>query len=243
MPHFLINSRDIKNNKIIINDKDLYKHIIRVMRMRKGEALLLIDENEIQYETIIENTEESSIVCTIEKQYKSTRKLETEIYLAQSVLNSDNQISIIKKATEIGAKGIIPLYTDNCAVKESIIRSKTDKWQKVANESVKQCERADIPKVYEMTYIKEAVKDFEQIYVFAEKYAECDFIDYIKENKLDKKKKILIIIGPEGGFSEKEFEFFKAKNIPLITLGNLIYRADTAAAAAMISVILGVKHG
>ena len=143
MPHFLINSRDIKNNKIIINDKDLYKHIIRVMRMRKGEALLLIDENEIQYETIIENTEESSIVCTIEKQYKSTRKLETEIYLAQSVLNSDNQISIIKKATEIGAKGIIPLYTDNCAVKESIIRSKTDKWQKVANESVKQCERAE----------------------------------------------------------------------------------------------------
>ena len=57
-----------------------------------------------------------------EKQYKSERKLALNLYIAQSVLNSDAQTSAIQKATELGVKGIIPLYTDNCAVKESVIK-------------------------------------------------------------------------------------------------------------------------
>ncbi len=68
-------------------------------------------------------------------------------------------------------------------------------------------------------------------------------MEYIKSNKIDNTKSILVIIGPEGGFTENEFEFFKKKNIPLITLGNLIYRADTALTSALTTVINGVLYG
>ena len=51
---------------------------------------------------------------------------------------------------------------------------------------------------------------------------------YLNENLIQKGDKVLVIIGPEGGFSEKEFEYFKQKNLPLITLGNLILKAETA---------------
>ena len=70
-----------------------------------------------------------------------------------------------------------------------------------------------------------------------------NFSQYIKTIKIDKSKSILVIIGPEGGFSEKEFEFFKKEKFPLITLGNLIYRADTALVAALTTVINGVLNG
>ena len=80
------------------------------------------------------------------------------------------------------------------------------------------------------------------ICVFAERDAQSDFFTYAKENKIDNTKPILVIIGPEGGFSQKEFDFFKEKNIPLITLGNLIYRADTALTAALTTVINGVFY-
>ena len=242
MPHFLIKTADVKENKITILDKDLYKHIIKVMRTKCGERILFLDENEIQYETRISEIESNFFVCEIEKHYKSERKLPLNLYIAQSVLNSDAQTSAIQKATELGVKGIIPLYTDNCAVKESVIKNKIEKWQKVAVESVKQCERADIPNVFDMKKLEDVVKDYEQIIVFAERDAQSDFFTYAKENKIDNTKPILVIIGPEGGFSQKEFDFFKEKNIPLITLGNLIYRADTALTAALTTVINGVFY-
>ena len=242
MPHFLIQAKNILNNKITIDDKDLYKHIIKVLRAKIGENLLFLDENEIQYETKLKQIESGFFICEIQKQYKSERKLSLDLYIAQSVLNSDAQTSSIQKATELGVKGIIPLYTDNCAVKESVIKNKIDKWQKIALESVKQCERADIPTVFRMEKIDTLVKNYEQIIVFAERYADKNFFEYLKENKIDKNKPILVIIGPEGGFSQKEFDFFIEKKIPLITLGNLIYRADTALTAALTTVINGVQN-
>ncbi len=243
MPHFLIKSENIANKTIKVDNNDLYKHIIKVLRTKIGEKLLFLDENEIQYETRLSEINKDFFVCNIEKKYKSNRKLNIQLYIAQSVLNSDAQISSIQKATELGVKGIIPLYTDNCTVKESIIKNKIEKWQKIAFESVKQCERADIPKVFDCTTIDKVIKDFEQVIVFAEHSTQSDFLTYIKNNKIDKTKKILVIIGPEGGFSEREFEFFTKNNLPLITLGNLIYRADTALTAALTTVIIGVNYG
>lgn len=242
MPHFIINSKTINNDKIEINDKDLYKHIIKVLRKAIGERILFLDENKIQYETVIEKISKEYFTCKIENFYKSERELPINLFVAQSVLNSDAQTSAIQKATELGVKGIIPLYTDNCSVKESIIKAKIDKWQKIATESVKQCERADIPKIFDISKIPDIVRDFDVVIVFAEKYAESDFFKYIKENEINKFSKTLVIIGPEGGFSEKEFDFFKEKKIPLITLGNLIYRADTALTAALTTVINGVLY-
>lgn len=242
MPHFLIETKNIQDNKITVREKDLYQHIIKSLRAKVGEKILFLDENEIQYETKLSQINSSDFVCTIENKYLSKRKLGLNLYVAQSVLNSDAQISSIQKATELGVKGIIPLHTDNCSVKESVIKNKIEKWQKIALESVKQCERADIPIVYESASIEDMLEKYEQIIVFAEKYAEKNFFNYIKENKLDKNKSILVIIGPEGGFSQREFDIFIEKKIPLITLGNLIYRADTALTAALTTIINGVQN-
>ncbi len=242
MPHFIIKSENIKRKVINISDKDLYKHIIKVMRSKPGEKILFLDENKIQYETILKNIESDYFTCNIISRYKSNRVLNINLYAAQSVLNSDAQISAVQKATELGVKGIFPLCTDNCSVKKSVIESKIDKWQKIAFESVKQCERADIPKVYNLTNLEELTDKFEQIIVFAESDTDRNFFEYLKENPIDKTKDILIIIGPEGGFSRAEFDYFNRKNLPLITLGNLIYRADTALTAAITTIINGVCY-
>lgn len=243
MPHFLINASNIKNNQITIDDKDLYRHIIKVKRVKIGERLLFLDEKEIQYETVLKKITPDEFGVEIVCSYPSQRKLPLNIYVAQSVLNSDDQISSIQKATELGVRGIIPICTDNCSVKESVINAKIDKWQKVAVESVKQCERADIPTVFGLSSLQDIIENYEQVIVFAEKYTDMNFFQYIKNTKINTSKDILVIIGPEGGFSEKEFELFKNKNVPLITLGKLIYRADTALTAAITTVINGVLYG
>ena len=97
MPHFLIKKSDIAENKVIIKDKDLYKHIIKVFRAKIGEKILFLDEEETQYETILNEIQSDFFKAEIIKKYKSGRKLPLNIYIAQSVLNSDAQISAIQK--------------------------------------------------------------------------------------------------------------------------------------------------
>ena len=225
MPHFFINSNNKTDNKIVISDADNYRHIARSLRARCGEKLLLIDENQIQYETKISEINSKEVICEIEKSYLSKRDLEFDLYLAQSPLRSDAQLTIMEKATELGVRGVYPVFTDNCALKIN----KQEKWQKVMFEASKQCERAKIPTCFAPTTFEEILqKDFDKIIVLAERSTEKSLKQYLSENPIKKGEKILAIIGPEGGFSQKEFDYFRSKNLPLISLGDLILKAETA---------------
>ena len=238
MPHFFIDKNNINDNKILIGDSENYRHIARALRARTGEKLLLIDNEQIQYETTISQITNSEIVCDIQKSYPSKRDLEFDLFLAQSPLRSDSQLTIMEKATELGARGIYPILTDNCAVKKEVALSKVDKWQKVMYEASKQCERAKIPTCYPVTSIQEVIKEnFDRIIVFGERSTERSLKQYLSDSPIKKAEKILVIIGPEGGFSQKEFSFFKENNFPIISLGELILKADTAVIVALGDII------
>ena len=225
MPHFFINSNNKTDNKIVISDADNYRHIARSLRARCGEKLLLIDENQIQYETKISEINSKEVICEIEKSYLSKRDLEFDLFLAQSPLRSDAQLTVMEKATELGVRGVYPVFTDNCALRVN----KQDKWQKVMIEASKQCERAKIPTCFAPTTFDELLqKDFDKIIVLAERSTEKSLKQYLSENPTKKGERILAIIGPEGGFSQKEFDYFRSKNLPLISLGDLILKAETA---------------
>ena len=240
MPHFFINSKQIKDKTIEISDSENYKHIARSLRSKVGERLLLIDENQIQYETNIAEITNSKIFANIDKSYPSKRYLDFELYLAQSPLRSEAQSTIIEKSTELGVTGVYPLLTDNCAINKSVIIKKIEKWQKIMYESSKQCERANIPKCFEATTISKLLQTehFDKVIIFAERIAKKTIRDFYRETPIKSGDKVLVIIGPEGGFSDKEFDFFQ-KNYAgqLITLGELILRAETAVIVGLGNII------
>ena len=239
MPHFFIGVNEIINTKLVrITDKENYRHIARALRARVGEKLLLIDDKQVQYETIITEITNQEIICEIQKSYPSKRDLDFDLYLAQSPLRSDSQLTIMEKATELGVRGVYPILTDNCAVKKEVAQAKVEKWQKVMYEACKQCERAKIPVCYDVTNLESVTAlDFDRIIVFGERSTEQSLKQYLGVNKIKKGEKILVVIGPEGGFSQKEFEFFKEKKYPIITLGDLILKADTAVTVALGDII------
>lgn len=230
MPHFFMKTSDISGNMITISDADNYRHIARSLRARAGEKLLLIDDKQIQYETVIKEITSKEIRCEIEKSYPSKRDLEFDLYLAQSPLRSDAQLTVMEKATELGVRAVYPVITDNCALKVD----KHEKWQRVMYEASKQCERAKIPTCHPVTTLEEVLKShFDKVIVFAERSTEKSLKTFLRENPVKKAERVLVIIGPEGGFSEREFEYFRERNLPLITLGDLILKAETAVITAL----------
>ena len=238
MPHFFVDSRNRLNNFLTINDNENYRHIARALRARVGENLLLIDEAQIQYETKIAEINSSEIICEIEKTYPSKRDLDFDLYLAQSPLRSDAQLTIMEKATELGARAVYPILTDNCALNKTVLEKKQEKWQKVMFEACKQCERAIVPTCYPPTSLEEVLKkDFDKIIVFAERSTEISLKQFMTQNPIKKGEKILAIIGPEGGFSQKEFDYFRGKDLPLVSLGDLILKAETAVIMALGNIV------
>lgn len=244
MPHFFINSDQIENNTVTISDKENYSHIARSLRARTGENLLLIDENKIQYETTIKLITNDRIEAKINKSYPSERFLDFELYLAQSPLRSDAQNLLIEKATELGVRGVFPVKTDNCALNNDMIDKKISKWNKIMYEASKQCERADIPICYDRTTIETVLNDdfFDKVYVFCERIAHKSIRDSFEESPIKSNDKVLVIIGPEGGFSQKEFDYFNEltennKNFYMLTLGDLILKAETATTVALGNII------
>ena len=238
MPHFFIKSSNVNNNKVLIDDKENYRHIARALRAKVGEFLLLIDEKQIQYETVISEITNNSIICNIESFYPSKRDLAFDLYLAQSPLRSDAQLTIMEKATELGIRGVIPILTDNCALKKDVIFSKIEKWQKVMYEASKQCERSKIPTCYTPKNLKDIVlNEYNRVIVFGERSCNETLKQYLIKKPIKQNEKVLVIIGPEGGFSKSEFEFFNNNNLPIISLGDLILKAETAVIVAIGDII------
>lgn len=240
MPHFFINSKNVSDNIITISDKENYNHIAKSLRAKIGENILLIDENQIQYEGVIEKINSNSIDIKVTKSYKSSRYLPFKLYLAQSPLRSDAQSLIIEKATELGVDGIYPIFTDNCALKKSVVEQKTQKWQKIMFEASKQCERAYIPTCFAPKDLDSILKNnsFDRVLAFTERDAEFKLKYYLAKNPIKNNEKILIIIGPEGGFSQREFEYFNKNKIITLSLGDLILKAETAVITALGNIAL-----
>lgn len=241
MPHFFIESKIVKNNIITISDKENFNHIAKSLRSKIGESILLIDENKIQYEGKISEITSNSIEINILKSYKSLRELGFKLYLAQSPLRSDAQSLIVEKATELGAEGIYPIFTDNCSLKKSVVEQKIPKWQKLMFEASKQCERAYVPTCFGLTSMEKLINNekFDKILAFTERSADFELKNYLNNNPILKDEKVLVIIGPEGGFSSKEFEYFKQNKITTLSLGDLILKAETAVIVALGGIVLG----
>ena len=239
MPHFFIKSDSVSEGNIRITDSENYIHIAKSLRAKTGEPLLLIDENRIQYETSIKSISSSEIVCEVSKSYYSERDLRFNLYLAQSPLRSDAQNFVIEKATELGVRAVCPVITDNCALNKANAEKKIDRWNRIMYEASKQCERAVIPHCEKTSGLAELIDSerFDKVVAFCERCATKTIRDFFDETPVKDGESLLVIIGPEGGFSEKEFDLFRAKSVPMLTLGNLILKAETAVTVALGNII------
>jgi 16S rRNA (uracil1498-N3)-methyltransferase len=239
MPHFFITTNDIKQDIITISDKDNFHHITRVLRAKIGEPLLLIDENRIQYKTVIEKIDSNSITTLVAEKYKSRNILNLQLSLAQAVLKTDAQNLVVQKAAELGVKGIVPFIGENSVIKKSVAEEKISKWQKIANEAAKQCERVDSPVITGVESLKNLLNDDTYDYKIAcvERVQDYTLKACLKNIKSEAQSKILVIIGPEGGFSAEEIKLIENSSVSKVSLGKMILRAETAAVSALSNII------
>lgn len=240
MPQFSIFSQNIQNEHAIITDKSMIKHISSVLRLKINSELLLIDELENSYTTVITEISKEKIVAKITHAEKSNKKLNFRLDLLQCTLKSGAMELVVQKMTELGTKNLYSMPSKRSVPKynDKDIKSKLDKWNKIAEESCKQCERADKPNIeYIESWekLKEHAKNYDLVIACVERSSDKTLKDVLRN--ADKHDSVLLIIGPEGGFEDEEIDFIKACQFKSVSISNLIYRAETAAISALAGVI------
>ena len=153
-------------------------------------------------------------------------KSKANVSVFQALVKSDNMSLIIQKLTELGVKDFYPFESDFITSKDK--NGKVSKFQEISNQSIKQCKRS-IPMTIHSTLsfnqMLEILKSYDMV-IFAN---ECEKNDALNSSNLSKKQNIAIIIGSEGGFSEKEIDSLKKLGVQSISMGKRILRAETAA--------------
>lgn len=217
-------SKELKDNKFILNSDDLY-HIRVVMRMKDNDQIQVVYNHE-PYLCEIKLKEDDIDITIIEKMDVISDNL-PQVTLIIPLLKEQKFDFILQKATELGVTRIIPVIMERSIIKidEKKILKKLERWQKILKEASEQSFRNDIPII---TKIKQ-LKDLETI----------DGLKILCSTKIKDKTlkktlnyqeiydKINIVVGPEGGITEKEEENLNNMGFISVTLGNRIMRVET----------------
>ena len=235
MFNFFVNEENRIGNNFLINGND-YNHIKNVLRMKIGDEILVSQNSASSLCKIVSFENESVITEIIEENFQDTN-LPINIYLFQGLPKSDKMELIIQKSVELGVKEIIPVEMSRSVSKldGKKKQSKKERWQAIAESAAKQSKRTIIPVVSEALSYNDAIKKAAELDILLVPYENERGMIATKEALLSIKQgmSIGILIGPEGGFEQKEIDKAKEINGKIISLGKRILRTETAAITAV----------
>lgn len=236
MYRFFVTPQQTGGESIIITGSDV-NHIKNVLRMKKGEHILISDGVEREYECEIVQLQDDSVEAKILDVFGSAAELPAKITLFQGLPKSDKMEWIIQKAVELGVYEIVPVATKRAIVKldSKKAKKKIERWNTIALSAAKQAKRGRIPEVKSVMTLKEAynyAKDFDGCII---PYEDARGMEHSRKvmSSLKEKRRIGIFIGPEGGFEEVEVEEAKMLGIEPVSLGRRILRTETAGMAVL----------
>lgn len=233
MSKFFVKENQINNDKIHILGEDV-NHIANVLRMKKEDEVQICNqETGENYITKIISFSKDEIECEIVKKIIETVESNVDITLFQGIPKFDKMELIIQKNTEVGVKKIVPVLMERTVVKldEKTANKKIERWQKIAEVAAKQSMRDIIPEVENVIKLKDIEKQNYDIILVAYENEDKNMLksELIKlKNAKMYKYNIAIVIGPEGGISEKEIEILKNMGASFVSLGKRILRTETA---------------
>ncbi len=225
LQHFFI-EEDLNQDRLTIRDRELLHQMRNVLRFRAGDSVVLLDGKGIKAQATVELIHQKEAVLNIQSKERFSPPARTlRLYVALPKKPATLEW-IVEKATELGVSEIIPLSTERCQVHEL---KKPERLKLIIKEAAEQCERVFIPELKSVLKLSELVNTFPSGQVLV---GDPWIYDTVL-SKVEKSREINVVIGPEGGLSERELTALKEAGATLFQLGDLVLRMETAVVAAL----------
>jgi len=235
----MISSRNISDGYASFNG-DLFNHMVRVLRLGAGDNVTLVDEAGKEHSGIIDQVSREWVSVRVEtlRQAPEAGDNGTRITICQALPKGEKIDLILQKGTELGVHDF-SLFCGRrsvARVRTEQLPAKLERWQRIAAEAARQCNRCSVPAVTWSLSADEAAKSTSQ---------ELRLLLWEGERKQSLKAaladrdcpaSVVVAVGPEGGFDPIEVQQFLLQGYLPVSLGSRILRTETASIA--ISAIL-----
>src|SRR5262245_22410715 len=221
MRHRFFSATDLAAGGVVTLSDD-ERHHARVVRVRDGEEVEVFNGRGTGFFGVYEG---DAIRLTTPA---PDREAKTPVTLAMAIIQLDKFELVLQKATELGVHAIIPMVTERVEVRAERYRGKQERWHRIVFEAVKQSGRTRIPEIEEPKMFDDVIgREGEKIIFDAD----------AERRPTANRQRPTLLIGPEGGFTERELQAARAHHCAFQQLGPRRLRAETAAIVAVATCI------
>jgi len=232
MHRFYLPPEKCGGERIVLDEGEAH-HALRVLRVRAGDDLVVLDGVGSIYDCRVTNTGPRSLELSVTN-VKKVAALPWQITLFQAIPKGKIFENIVEKATELGVSRIVPILSERVVATPEKPERKLEKWKATAVEAIKQCGSPWLPQIVPPTKLEKAADREEQFdlnlvaTLEGERHHPRHWLDLIASAG-PRSLRFGVWIGPEGDFSPREVDLLERAAARRITLGSLVLRAETAA--------------
>ncbi|MBI4114438.1 MAG: 16S rRNA (uracil(1498)-N(3))-methyltransferase [Candidatus Niyogibacteria bacterium] len=223
MHRFFVNIK-LEKGKRLESSKDMARQLSSVLRMGKGDEIILFDGSEYDFVGVIEEISPRSAEVFIKEARVSNREPKRKLVLFQSLIKKDKFEWVLEKGVEVGVSEFVPILTSR-SIKKNFNRTRCES---IIQEAAEQSGRTLIPKLRPLMVFHEAVH-------YAQKRNLQVFFPSLESESADRmvsypsKAHVALFVGPEGGWNEEERQQARKAGFLIISLGKLTLKSETAA--------------
>lgn len=237
MPRFFLSEQTISDNFLVLTGENAAH--ARVLRLKRGDEVIVCDGSGTDCRCTISDVSSGQISLVVHDRTPSSTEPDVRCSVYMAFAKSDKLEHVIQKATELGAAEVIAFPSARCVSRPDVksLRTRLERWQKIAASAAAQCGRGRIPQVLALDSYEAAV----------ERAAGCDLglFPYENEQQLTLRaalaakpfRTVSIVTGPEGGFTPEEVQLAARHGLRICTLGPRILRCETAPLCALTAVL------
>lgn len=242
MQRYFVPAAQMGQHSVALKGEDA-RHMAAVMRSKPGDCFIACNGSGRDVIAKIISIDKDNIQADITEELITHAEMAWKVTVAQSLPKGDKLEIVIQKGTEAGAAVFQPFLSQRTVVQydERKEAKRLERWRKIAEEAAEQSHRSVIPQVNEVQTWKSLLKQFSEFDLILFCYEEegrsggglRGILQEFRSRRSDAAPRIMIVIGPEGGFTPQEAEAATEAGAYLIGLGKRILRTETAALYAL----------
>lgn len=229
---------------VVVTDED-HRYLTRVLRMSVGETVTLFDGKTVEALARVSRVGPRALELRIEERRAVMADTRPQVTLIQGLAKGDKIDFVVQKATELGLARFIPVTTARAVARldgtAARALQRRARWQKIAREAARQSGRLDVPEVEGVTTLTTALRAAPKDALKLMLWEGVRQTSLRAEIPAQPPQQIVIVVGPEGGFTVEEVEEARQDGFVAVGLGPRVLRTETAALVML--AILGFALG
>ena len=239
MHRFFVPPSNIDGDRITLTP-DAARQLARVLRARPGDGIIALDDSGYEYVVTLDAVSARRTTGVIIERYLGKGESRLSITLYQGLMKADRFEYTLQKGTELGIARFVPIISERTVARNVISPNRLERWRRIIREAAEQAGRCRLPALEDALSFTEACDVIvEPAIIGWEMERETGIRDTLVRRKADieRAQYLAIVIGSEGGLTDKEAAYARDRGIEPVSMGRRIFRAETAGIIAAAAVL------